>query len=156
MGQHLLSSTINKKKRTHGKYSVEIHNEVCWFQYKLVQAKTLIVVIALLRFDIVKNSICIVVSFLLVLQTFLFFSLIHLALIPDWLDRLVGAESWVIVCFVLFRSICTNFRSITCIVRQSCCYYFCCLVICCLYFSIKKYSLVLFKKSWKWVLNSYC
>ena len=44
-------------------------------------------VFALLRFDIVKNSICIV-SFLLVLKTLLYMSIIHLAFIQHSLEQI--------------------------------------------------------------------
>ena len=106
-GQHLLSSVINKKKENmkstvwkctvesilHSIYekNMEIKIWVCWCQNKLVCVIALLVMIytffLLLRFDIVKISICIV-SFLSVLKAVLFLPLIHMALIQHSLEQI--------------------------------------------------------------------
>ena len=118
-GQHLLSSVINKKKENmkstvwkctaesilHSIYekNMEIKIWVCWCQNKLVCVIALLVVIyaffLLLRFDIVKISICIV-SFLSVLKTLLFLPLFNILwsrfgvtqFVTLWQEKLIWVE----------------------------------------------------------------
>ena len=92
-------------------------------------------VLALLRFDIVKNSICIFPSFWFYKCYFL--SLNHVALSSNirW-NRVISKRL-----FESFESIRTNWRSVTYyLVGQGYCHYFCCLADCCLYFFYKRYT----------------